>query len=411
MKPIRAVIPLAILTAVGLLATDLYLPAVSSLPSEIGGTIPQAQATLAVFLASLALSQLLWGVAADRFGGKAVLKVAIGLQIVAGIACAMAPSISVLIVGRAFQGLGVGAATVVVPSLIRQRFSDRDTVRAMSWLGIAESLVPAVGPIAGTALLSLTDWRASFWIVAGLALVLTPFALRSVPEQRRPVGGETSLGYMVLLREPAYVGYALGHALCFAALLTFVASAPQVVQVWLRAEPQTFAILQALGVSAFVVSASQSGRLTASYGIDRLIAAGVVLQVVATAAMLALALLEARSATALMATWVLFCGALGLRGPATMARALDVSPEYVGRASGLLMFLALGLAAAATQAVAPFLVDGLLPVAVISVGYTLASALIILMGRQFLVRNKEHGSGANASPSSDATFTVTRRRP
>lgn len=94
-----------------------------------------------------------------------------------------------------------------------------------------------------------------------------------------------------------------------------------------------------------------------------------------------------------------------------MARALDVSPEYVGRASGLLMFLALGLAAAATQAVAPFLVDGLLPVAVISVGYTLASALIILMGRQFLVRNTEHGSGANASPSSDATFTVTRRRP
>lgn len=387
---LRAVIPLSILTAVGLLATDLYLPAVSSLPSEIGGTVPQAQATLAVFLASLALSQLLWGGAADRFGGKAVLKVAIGLQILAGMACAVAPSMGVLIVGRAFQGLGVGAATVVVPSLIRQRFSDRDTVRAMSWLGIAESLIPAVGPIAGTALLSVTDWRASFWIVTGITLVLTPFALRSVPEHQRADGGKTSFGYTVLLRDAAYIGYALGHALCFAALLTFVASAPQVVQIWLRAEPQTFAILQALGVSAFVVSASQSGRLTASYGIDRLIGAGVVLQVVATAAMLALALLEARSATALVATWVLFCGALGLRGPATMARALDVAPEYVGRASGLLMFLALGLAAAGTQAVAPFLVGGLLPVAVISLGYTLGSAVIILMGWQFRVKNQEH---------------------
>jgi MFS family permease len=373
---------------VGLLATDLYLPAVSSLPSKIGGTVAQAQATLAVFLASLALSQLLWGVAADRFGGRSVLKVAIGLEIVAGIACAVAPSITILIVGRAFQGLGVGAATVVVPSLIRQQFSDRDTVRAMSWLGIAESLIPAIGPIAGTALLSVADWRASFWIVAVIALILTPFALRSVPERGRNQGNETSLGYAVLLRDRAYLGYAVGHALCFAALLTFVASAPQVVQIWLHAEPKTFAILQALGVSAFIVSASQGGRLTRSFGIDRLIAAGVVLQVLATAAMLGLALMESRSPSALIATWVLFCGALGLRGPATMARALDVAPEFVGRASGLLMLLALGLAAGGTQLVAPFLLAGLLPVAVISVGYTLASAVIILMGSHFRVKDR-----------------------
>ncbi|MFK3781595.1 MFS transporter [Agrobacterium sp. NPDC089420] len=386
---LRAAIPLSIFTAVGLLATDLYLPAVPSLPAEIGGTVPQAQATLAVFLASLALSQLLWGVAADRFGAKSVLKLAIGLQIVAGMACAVAPSMTALIVGRAFQGLGVGAATVVVPSLIRQQFSDRDTVRAMSWLGIAEGLIPAIGPIVGTALLSVADWRASFWIVAVMALVLTPFALRSVPEDARNQSKGTSLGYTMLLRDRAYLGYALGHALCFAALLTFVASAPQIVQVWLRSEPQMFAILQALGVSAFAVSAWQSGRLTDSFGIDRLIAAGVTLQVLATAAMLGLAFAEYRSATALIATWVLFCGALGLRGPATMARALDVAPELVGRASGLLMFLALGLAAGGTQVVAPFLVGGLLPVAVISVGYTLASAVIILTGQHFRAKNKQ----------------------
>ena len=376
-------IPLASLTAVGLLATDLYLPAVSSLPVELHGTVSQAQATLAVFLLCLALSQLVWGMAADRYGGRAVLRCAIILQVVAGVACAVAPSMLALIISRAFQGLGVGAANVVVPSLIRQRFSDRETVRAMSWLGIAESLIPALGPVAGVALLSVTNWRASFWIVALLAALLNPFAFRTVP-RTTPLEGRTGLGgYGELLRNPAYLGYALGHALCFGALLTFVGSAPQVVRVWLSAQPKTFAVLQALGVSAFILTASQSGRLTNSFGIDRLIASGVGLQILATVAMIALALMDDRSAAALIGTWILFCAALGLRGPATMARALDVKPSAVGRASGLLMFLALGLAAVGTQLVAPFLLGGLMPVALISAAYTVGSGLIILMGRHF----------------------------
>lgn len=47
MHPLRSILPLALFTAVGLLATDLYLPAVPSLPQQLGGSIESAQATLA----------------------------------------------------------------------------------------------------------------------------------------------------------------------------------------------------------------------------------------------------------------------------------------------------------------------------------------------------------------------------
>ncbi|MGQ3029634.1 MAG: MFS transporter, partial [Ferrovibrionaceae bacterium] len=65
---LRVVLPLAAVTGVGMLATDLYLPALPQLPAALGGTIPLAQATLAAFTLALALSQLVWGYAADRFG-------------------------------------------------------------------------------------------------------------------------------------------------------------------------------------------------------------------------------------------------------------------------------------------------------------------------------------------------------
>ena len=54
-------LPLFTITAAGMLTVDLYLPAVPTLPVELGGTIVEAQATLAVFFAALAASQLVWG--------------------------------------------------------------------------------------------------------------------------------------------------------------------------------------------------------------------------------------------------------------------------------------------------------------------------------------------------------------
>jgi hypothetical protein len=172
----------------------------------------------------------------------------------------------------------------------------------------------------------------------------------------------------------------LGHALCFAALLGFVANAPQVVDLWLRSGPLTFAVLQAFGVGAFAVMASMSGRLTDTFGIDRMILVGVVLQIVAALGFTLLALTDWRSMVGLCASWTLFCGALGVRGPATMARALDVEPSVVARAAGLLMFFALLIAAAAIQVVAPFLESGLMPVAWMCMALTLASGAVIWVG-------------------------------
>lgn len=146
MHPLRSILPLALFTAVGLLATDLYLPAVPSLPQQLGGSIESAQATLAAFSAALAVSQLVWGAAADRFGHRRTLAFAVLLQLVAGAACALAPSMGALIGARLAQGFGVGAAMVIVPALVRQSFGDGGAVRALAWLGIVESAVPGLAP-------------------------------------------------------------------------------------------------------------------------------------------------------------------------------------------------------------------------------------------------------------------------
>src|SRR4051812_39283590 len=99
-------LPLALLTAAGMLATDIYLPAVPSLPITLGGTVVQAQYTLSGFLASLAVGQLLWGWTSDRIGERFTMIAGTMLLVVGGVACALAPNISFLIYARIVQGLG-----------------------------------------------------------------------------------------------------------------------------------------------------------------------------------------------------------------------------------------------------------------------------------------------------------------
>ena len=112
----KIALPMATLTAVGMLATDLYLPAVPGLPEKLNGTIVQAQWTLASFLASLAISQILWGWASDRYGESGVIKLGMYFLLGGSVMCALSSDFFVLILGRTIQGLGAGSATAAVPA-------------------------------------------------------------------------------------------------------------------------------------------------------------------------------------------------------------------------------------------------------------------------------------------------------
>ncbi len=362
----RASLPFASLTAVGMLATDLYLPAVPSLTSQLDGSLVQAQATLAVFMIALAISQLVWGWASDRFGeAKAIL---IGTVLLGGssVICAIAPNFTVLLMGRIIQGFGAGAATVIVPVLLRKRFDEAGAIRAIGLVAAAESLVPALAPVAGAAIIAFANWRWTFWVIAILTAMLTPI-ISTILTTDKPItalSSTTSSSYLSVLRNRIFLRYALSYSLMFGALLMFVSSAPQLITMWLHLPVSGFAIMQICGVAAFIVGVASGGKIAQQRSADFVIHAGAWIQGVSSLAFLLLAFAQWRSLTALIFCWVIFCIGLGFRAPSTMARALSVAHRVAGKASGLLMFLAFSLSALATMLVAPLLTQGLLPVAV-----------------------------------------------
>lgn len=396
----KTALPLASLTAVGMLATDFYLPAVPTLPSLLGGSVTQAQATLAVFMAALAISQLLWGWALDKFGERPMILLGMIMLGGASMLCALAPDIHILLIGRIIQGLGAGAATVAVPALLRKRSSDAAAIQSIALVGMAESIIPALGPVAGTLVISHGNWRWTFWIVALLTFLLMPLVSRIVSRNASSLsnilatdgtnaGNGTNVGnvsaanasYMPLFKNRSFMHLAIGYALMFSALLMFVASAPQIITSWLHHSIGGFAVMQICGVTAFILGASASGRLAHRLAARHLARAGAWLQIAGGILFILLATAAVRSLPLMIACWVVFCIGLGIRAPVLMVQALSVAHELAGKASGLLMFLAFSLSSLATILIAPLLDYGLLPVALALTVLSIASAWIIPLQR------------------------------
>ena len=143
-----------------------------------------------------------------------------------------------------------------------------------------------------------------------------------------------------------------------------------------------FATAQVCGVAAFIAVASQSGRASARLGAINAIRLGAAVHVLLCAAFWWACVHGAPGFGWVLAFWIVFCGTLGVRGPAAFSEALRVPMVQMGRASALMVLLILLISAAATQAVAPFLQQaGLVAVLTMMLVQSVTSLLLTLQVR------------------------------
>ncbi len=133
-------------------------------------------------LLGMALGSFLIAPFADRFGRKPLVLVTLWLMAGGMLASAFAQNVTELSIYRVVTGLGIGGmVSVVVPMAAEFANARRRTLA----VGIGALGFPIGGVIGGSiaaALLQWFDWRAVFFLGAGVALVMTPVVMRWAPE-------------------------------------------------------------------------------------------------------------------------------------------------------------------------------------------------------------------------------------
>ena len=126
--PVRArpsTLLLVAIVSISPLTMNIYLPSLPGMVADFQASEAQVQLTLSVYLFAVAVIQLIIGPLSDRYGRKPVLVVGLAIFLAATLVCRFAPTIDILIIGRAFQAIGGCAGLVLGRAMVRD-VSSRD---------------------------------------------------------------------------------------------------------------------------------------------------------------------------------------------------------------------------------------------------------------------------------------------
>jgi len=360
-RPLLALTLLVAATVLGLLGTDLVLPAVPSLPEALGGEAATAQLVLAAYVGGTSVRLVAFGALGDRVSTRGLMIASLLLTGLVSFACAAARSLEALIALRALQGAVASGPAVFAPGVVRAMFDERRAVRAIGALGSIESLAPALAPILGAWLLAAGGWTLSFELMGAVALALAAanLALPLIPQSSRRPSGR----YSALLADFVYLRYALSQAFVLGGLLVFVFGAPTVLVRVFGGSLGDFILMQLCAIATFILAANVAGPVAARFGAERVILGGTLLAAAGAGAMLAYALAGGASALWVTALFVPVNTGLGLRGPPGFYRAVLAAKGDDARGSALVILAIMAATAIGTAAVAPFIEQGLVPLA------------------------------------------------
>ena len=162
---------LALLTALGPLSIDMYLPALPAMAADLSVKTALVANSLPAYFFGLALGQLVYGPLSDRVGRKLPLYFGLSLFVVASLACAFADNISMLLVARFFQALGGCVGVVIARAAIRDHLSMSDSAQAYSMLLLVMGVAPILAPVLGSWLLLVTGWQGIFVVLVAVGIL------------------------------------------------------------------------------------------------------------------------------------------------------------------------------------------------------------------------------------------------
>ncbi|NJC23753.1 DHA1 family bicyclomycin/chloramphenicol resistance-like MFS transporter [Arthrobacter pigmenti] len=385
-KPgIKYILMLGALAALPAITTDMYLPSLPAVAEDLRASQAAVQFTLSGMLLGGGVGQLVIGPLSDRFGRRKPLIVGILLHVVISVLCSIAGDIGTLIALRVLQGFFNAAASVVAIAVIRDRFVGSDAARLLSRLMLVIGVAPLFAPTVGQAIAGLWEWRAVFYALALIGLVLVAIVWRwmpeTLPEERRRPGHVRHIagGYWHLFRNVRFMSLAVIPGLGLGVIMSYVVGSPFVFQDEYGLSQTQFALVFALNGVALVASAQLNAALVRKVSSARLLRAAAVVQLVFALVLVAVAASGFGGVLGLMVALWLVLGTQGMIPANASVLALNTYGHMAGTAAAVIGALQSGVAGVVSPLVG-VLGGNSVSMAVVMLGACTLTVVVLLLG-------------------------------
>jgi MFS transporter, DHA1 family, multidrug resistance protein len=341
-RPTRGqIVLLAALSAFGPLSLDMYLPGLPAMTRDLHTTASAAQLTITACMVGLGVGQVIAGPLSDARGRRRPLLAGIFGYTVSSLACAVSPTIGVLVVMRLVQGMAGSVGIVIARAIVRDLSGGTVAARLFGVLMGITGVVPVAAPLVGGQVLLVTSWRGVFVVLGAIGVPLIVATAIMLPEtlpahQRHHGGLHTILGrFGSLLRDRRYLPYALSFSLSFAAMFGYIAGSSYVLENVFGISPQLFSVVFAINSGGLIALSLAGSRAVGRRGSAWLLRRGLVGTAVASIGALAATVIGGGLWPLLVCFFVLLC-ANGLVLPNGTALAMASQTGSLGAASALL---------------------------------------------------------------------------
>jgi len=386
MPRLSFILTVAMLSAFGLIASDVYLPAMPSMSTDFGVADWQMPQTISFYLLALAIAQLSYGPLSDRNGRKPVLVAGIALYIVGSVGCALSASYNGFLAWRMLEAIGAAAGLVIGRALIADTCGKRKSAKVYAVIYPIVSLSPALAPAIGGHLAAAFGWRSDFLFVAAFGVLALLMVMTLLPETL-PIAARTRtsafIGFSHVLRDRTFRRYTLVACAIYCAWFVYLTQSPFLFARQGLSEEQSGWLY--LPLTAGIIGANLlAKRLLDCWPYDRILAAGIMCFVLGGVAFLTVVALGLHDAAAVVLPMCLVSLANGSSLSLAVSGAIASEHGHTATASGLVGFCQIGSAALVAMGVSAAFGTGLgvLGGAVLVLGLIAMSACLPMARRR-----------------------------
>jgi len=377
------VLALIAISALSPFAINAVVPSMPAIERAFDADYGRVQLILSLFLAAIAISQIVIGPLSDRFGRRPVLLWGFAVFVVASAASPFAPTIEGLIAIRVLQGATGCVGIVLGRAIVRDLFDRRQAASMLGYVTMGLAMAPMVAPLIGGILQELFGWTAIFWLMAGLGVACLAVAWAFVPETNLRPTPRLSFGtlfadFRQLFRSRDFVLFTASCSLTTGVFFAFLGGAPYVSERILGLSPAVYGLWFGAIPIGYATGNFLAGRFTERFGVARMILAGSAIAVAAASLPAALFLAGLIGPAEFFLPMVLVGIANGLALPSAISGAISVKPEIAGAAAGLSGALQIGTGAALSAIAGAALTGGrsAMPIFAIMIGAALVALLV-----------------------------------
>lgn len=388
MKPhsIFLVYVLASLAALAPFAIDTYLPAFHAMGAYLHTSDLHIQQSLTVYLLPYALMTLWHGAISDAIGRITTIKWGLGIFVLASIGCAFAPNVETLWFFRALQGASGGAGNTVARAMVRDLFEGAAAQRVMATVQMLFGIAPAIAPIIGGLLLGI-HWQAIFIFLAIYASVTLWASVTFLPEtmpieKRLKLSAKNVLSsYKTIFGDAEFAKLGITIGACFSAFFVYVLASPVFLGKHLGLSPQQYGYLFVPTVCGMVLGSYLAKYAAGKFAPKKVLSLAFFWMLFIVLLNIAVCYFLPLNAFLNILPVALFNVGMALVMPIISLAALDRHPKIRGTAASGQAFIQMLLSTVSAGLVVPLVWGSVMGLAIAMLVYLLIALLVISQTR------------------------------